>query len=538
MKTKLLAAALIIFVTASAHAATLYWDPGKTVGTSGGGNGNWLDADVWYDAVANANVSWAAGSDAVFGGTAGRIQLNGANNATVSAGVLTFNTPGYIIDIAASSASATAAMNFTITGLAGQPANLRNSSTLGSSPIRTLTINLAADTAWGGTLGKDGNGRMSITLNGGKRLTMTDQLLIASNWGQPWLSLNNGSRLILVGNTSSGASGSRVGVYGGSFLDVGDNSFSTRQFAMSDAGSEATSSGSGRITVNTSWDQLSNPFGTALSGTLAITIGGGRGLTDTTGTMAGNNTYSGGTIVVLNSGFINVTHNAGLGTGPVKMENGGGTARINFRTAAPAIGSLSSANVGTKQIVLGDTGVDTTLTVNQTADTTFAGVVSDFSGRTGSLTKTGANTLILSGANTYTGTTRVENGTLRVTHATAGLGSGKVQVAGGTFAGPASSGTGAVTFRLGTTPDGFVMTSGTLDLSRLALSFSGTPNLTSYTLVDYSAGGTFVGAANAGTLNTFASVANVPAGYKWLHDTAAKQVLLYLPPAGTVLSIR
>ena len=75
-------------------------------------------------------------------------------------------------------------------------------------------------------------------------------------------------------------------------------------------------------------------------------------------------------------------------------------------------GTLSLANTGT---------VTTDFTVNTTGGTintdgyngTFTGVLSDASGATGGLTKTGSGTLTLSGANSYSGGTTVADGTLR-----------------------------------------------------------------------------------------------------------------------------
>lgn len=267
-------------------------------------------------------------------------------------------------------------------------------------------------------------------------------------------------------------------------------------------------------------------------------------------TLAGNNTFDGG--VTLNNGdlynttatAITVTHDNGLGIGPVDLSAKKGTLNLNLRSAAPQVGSLAGGAAGgptaTKYVNLGNTGVDTTATIGALGTSTaFDGSIRDFSGRTGSITKIGAGTLTLSGANTYTGTTRVENGTLRVTHATSGLAACKVQVAGGTFAGPESSGTGVVKFNLGATPDsGIVMTSGELNLLRVGLDFVGTATLDSYTLVDYSAGGTFVGATNMETANSFASATNVPEGYKWSHDTVGKRITLFLPPKGTVILIK
>lgn len=69
-----------------------------------------------------------------------------------------------------------------------------------------------------------------------------------------------------------------------------------------------------------------------------------------------------------------------------------------------------------------------TLTVNGAGDTTFNGVVQNSeAGSTGSLTKTGAGTLLLSNANTYNGSTSVTGGTLRVTNTT-GSGTGTSSV--------------------------------------------------------------------------------------------------------------
>lgn len=68
------------------------------------------------------------------------------------------------------------------------------------------------------------------------------------------------------------------------------------------------------------------------------------------------------------------------------------------------------------------------LTVAQSADATFSGVVSG----SGSLVKTGDAALTLSGANTYSGGTLVSAGTLRAGRANA-FGSGSVEISGGTL---------------------------------------------------------------------------------------------------------
>ena len=68
------------------------------------------------------------------------------------------------------------------------------------------------------------------------------------------------------------------------------------------------------------------------------------------------------------------------------------------------VGSIAGAG----QIQLGAQ----TLTAGNTSNTEFSGVIS---GQTGGLTKVGSGELVLSGENTYGGTTLVQDGTLTVT---------------------------------------------------------------------------------------------------------------------------
>jgi autotransporter-associated beta strand protein len=74
------------------------------------------------------------------------------------------------------------------------------------------------------------------------------------------------------------------------------------------------------------------------------------------------------------------------------------------------------ASLETRSAALGSAGTRTitgggTLTVDQTTNTEFDGVIEDGTGTT-ALTKTNAGTLTLSGINTYTGDTIVDGGTL------------------------------------------------------------------------------------------------------------------------------
>ena len=157
-----------------------------------------------------------------------------------------------------------------------------------------------------------------------------------------------------------------------------------------------------------------------LTGTLGVESSDPLGMT-----LSNNsNTYSGGTTLSTwgnvnsgSSGNINADANNALGTGPVQFTNTAtsNTSTLNFRSAAPVIGSLASTGAGAKFVVLGNTGVNTNLSVgNLDTNTSFGGVMSQFSGQTGSLTKVGDGILTLAGANTYTGATTISEGVIRL----------------------------------------------------------------------------------------------------------------------------
>ena len=88
------------------------------------------------------------------------------------------------------------------------------------------------------------------------------------------------------------------------------------------------------------------------------------------------------------------------------------TGRLDLNDNNETIGSLTGATA-TAQVFLGTA----TLTAGDASNTTFAGVISE----TGDLVKEGTGTLTLSGVNTFTGTTSINNGTLSIS-ADSGLG--------------------------------------------------------------------------------------------------------------------
>lgn len=193
--------------------------------------------------------------------------------------------------------------------------------------------------------------------------------------------------------------GSNPYTFGGSLLDVSNDIVST---------------GSGSATFD---NAVKTTTGVTLSGSGSLVFNGAlesTGLTQSgTGgiTLNASNPALTGTVAVSN-GSLNVSHDNGLQNAALLMT--GGTTL--FTSAAPLVGSIASPVETPGSIILGNTSgpVNTNLTVGDAISvTTFGGSISQASGTVGSLTKTGASSLMLSGDNTYIGITTVNGGTLQ-----------------------------------------------------------------------------------------------------------------------------
>ncbi len=160
-------------------------------------------------------------------------------------------------------------------------------------------------------------------------------------------------------------------------------------------------------------------------------------------TLTGVNTYTG--VTTINAGAIavasiedgGVAGNIGAATSAAaNLVLGGGTLRFTgFTTSSNRNFTLTTGTTSTIEVVTG------------TESITFSGASTN---TTGALTKTGAGTLILSGANLYTGTTTVTAGTLQY-GANNALSTGAVNVNGGTLnMATFSDAVGAVTLTSGT----------------------------------------------------------------------------------------
>ena len=388
---------------------------------------------------------------------------------------------------------------------------------------RTVTIdqpttwgNVVLDSSLGYTLSGSGGNTLTldnsgsgaaITVTGGQHaitasLVLADNLVVQSGSGSPWtlalggsngISETGGSRCLTMNGPAGVLILSGVNSYSGGTtvsagtLQLGNNNalgtggltingglldlagWNPLIAGLSGTGGAISNSGSNGSTLSVNQSAV-----TTFGGTLADGPGGlalamnGPGLL----CLAGSNSYSGGTTV--SAGTLQLGSNNALGTGGLAV-NGG---LLDLAGWNPVLAGLS----GTGGAISNSGSNSSTLTVNQSAATTFGGTLTDGSGGL-ALVLNGSGMLTLAGSSAFdslslTAGTLACNGVLSV--------NGPVYVGGN---GPAGAGNG----QLAVNPGGTLTVGGTLN------TFSGGVNLNGGTIRASAIGGLPL-AFSAGTL--------------------------------------
>ena len=275
------------------------------------------------------------------------------------------------------------------------------------------------------------------------------------------------------GNFTANGSGA-YGYYGG-FIEFRDtataaNGTFTFNGAVSTGGyggiitfTESSTAGDGNFTANGSdggnYGGFIEFYGSSSAGNGTFTGDGSLALID----FYTSSTADNATLTAKSGSYISCYETSTAGNATLIADTGGrigfyqtstgGTARLEVTGLldisghdAPGvtIGSLE----GPGSVLLGFNN----LTVGSNSlSTTFSGTMYE----DGSVTKIGTGTLTLSGANSYTGTTTIEEGTLLAQHNAAPTGTGPVQVNAGTLGGRGKI-SGSVTVGSGSGPGAFL----------------------------------------------------------------------------------
>ena len=276
----------------------------------------------------------------------------------------------------------TASSTVTVNGLSGN-GTIRN-----DGAAVTLSVGGNNQTsAFSGTI-QDGSGTVALLKTGAEALTLSG----ANTY--------TGGTTVSAGTLSLG-SANAIGTSGTIALTGG-----TLQFTSSNTTdySSRFSTAAGQI-----YRLDTNGQSVTLAGALTSSAGALTKLGSGTLTLRGNNTYDGGTTV--SAGTLQLGSAGALSTGGLTV---GADGTVDLNGNSVTVYTLSGSAGAT---ITDSTGTGTTaLTVSVPAGTsTFSGVIENGTSCTVALTKSGSGTLTLTGANTYTGATTVDQGTLCVT---------------------------------------------------------------------------------------------------------------------------
>ena len=481
MRTKVLmgSVALLAALTAlpCASAAVYTWN--NTAG------GNWTDTANW------SGGAYATGAD----NTAdfSTLTLSGATGVTLNAGIAIGNLTFGDASGSGNAWTLAGGNNLTLSGTSETNITANTDTTLGVGKItlhwgtsvtnkatvangKTLTISapIWSDQSGGSNayLNKYGAGTLKLT-NTGDNVYFnvyaregTVEFASAGNGGAHAggiAGIDSGATVKFTASSNNGLQvwgldanptvdgvaqpgGGVVNITGGTLDLYGHNQYYTG-FTVSSAGGTLANS-------STSTAATYTPYKTTLNGTLTVNTGSDITLSrGSTGTNSSGIEGAGGIIKTGNAALY-LTSNNGY-TGTTTISNG---------TLAVGVGGTTGT------LGLGDVTNNATLTFNRSdSDYSVANAISG----SGQLVKNGSGTIALTGTNGYTGNTTINTGTLSVSNvgSTGNIGTGALNIVGGTLAVTASSSTGRNVYVGNTTTNSVnVASGGTLEFTGIVRS--------------------------------------------------------------------
>jgi autotransporter-associated beta strand protein len=357
----------------------------NSVGGVGGGNSVALnpntnlyfqnDSSTNYNNAAVASgttritIDGAAGTANVF---VDRVNSN-SGDLTHTVGSLGFNAGGNTLSISPGSHQTGGATSLTF--VQGIVMNDNGTLVVQSAGAATMTVESQAPISGTGTFAKSGDG--TLILSGTTTVTAGD---VRPAGGTIKLASANG----LSSNTLD------YNNYGGVFT-FGAQTAATFGGLKGAQNLALTNDAAGTVTLSVGANNADNTYSGNLTGGGSLTkIGNG------TQTLSGNNAYTGGT--TLSAGELGIATDSNIGGAASVINFNGGLLRVTGTT-------LNNLNTHTVNWSTFNGGFDI-------ADSTNTFTVSNNIAGSGGLIKTGAGSLLLTGANSYTGTTSLKAGKL------------------------------------------------------------------------------------------------------------------------------